>query len=364
MRLGAKLSSVLAMAVAVGCTAGSNKGVFGDTPTTTSGAGGFTIGTGGTGTGTLDGGPPCESRCSADLHSVVDCNGNILETCPDHQGCSPSGGCVSACQAAEENQSTFGCDFFSVTPAVIAESRGSCFAVMIANTWTTGITITAEYDGQSIDPSTYMYIPQGAGTSLSYQPLGSGELAAGQLGILFLSKYESGDIFQVDCPVSQALEMSTQVDNTGRGKAFYITTTAPIVAYDVYPWGGASSFVSSATLLIPTPAWGTNYVTADAWNAQAGQPFTQVVGLFDNTTVTMVATAAVQGGNGVPSMSANVPTPFTVNRGEVVQFVQDSRLAGTTLQADTDKPVGVWGGSTCMNIPDSATACDGAHQQL
>ena len=115
---------------------------------------------------------------------------------------------------------------------------------------------------------------------------------------------------------------------------------------------------------IPTPAWGTNYVTADAWDAKIGQPFTQVVGLVDNTTVTMVPTGVVQGGNGVPSMNANVPTPFTVNRGEVVQFLQDVRLAGTTLQADSDKPIGVWGGSSCMNIPNDATFCDGAHQQL
>ena len=35
-------------------------------------------------------------------------------------------------KAAAANASTFGCDFYSVTPAVIAESRGSCFAAMIA----------------------------------------------------------------------------------------------------------------------------------------------------------------------------------------------------------------------------------------
>ena len=31
----------------------------------------------------------------------------------------------------------------------------------------------------------------------------------------------------------------------------------PVVAYDIYPYGGALSYVTSATLLVPTPAWST-----------------------------------------------------------------------------------------------------------
>ena len=65
---------------------------------------------------------------------------------------------------------------------------------------------------------------------------------------------------------------------------------------------------------------------------------------------------------GVPAMAANVAGQFTLNRGEVVQMLQPARLAGSTLQSD--KPIRVWGGSSCMNIPDGTTACDAAHQQL
>ena len=156
--------------------------------------------------------------------------------------------------------------------------------------------------------------------------------------------------------------MSTQVDTTGRGNAFQITTDRPIVAYDVYPWGGATSFVTSATLLVPTPTWGTNFVTSDGWSAEFGNPWTQIVAAEDNTTVTMVPTVAVQGGGGLSPIAANTPGIFTLNRGEVVQFVQPERLAGSALQSD--KPISVWGGATCMNIPAGATFCDAAHQQL
>src|SRR4030095_2835987 len=67
--------------------------------------GGFAFG------GNHAGGGDCASHCSSDLHHLVDCNGNIQETCPDNLGCSPNGGCVDPCQSAKENASTIGCDF-------------------------------------------------------------------------------------------------------------------------------------------------------------------------------------------------------------------------------------------------------------
>lgn len=306
--------------------------------------------------------------CTADLHKVIDCNGTVIKECPADQGCSPDGTCVAACTSAELNKSTIGCDFYSVTPAVITESRGSCFAVTIANTWTSPISIQADYAGQTIDASSYTYIPSGQGTGLTYQPLPGGMLPPGQVGILFLSQYASGDVYQVGCPVPSALNTSSQISSgtyegdPGVGNAFHIVTTAPIVAYDVYPWGGASSFVSSATLLVPTPTWGTNFVTADGWGPLHGYPFTQIVAAEDGTTVTMVPVVDVQGGNGAPSGAANAPMTFGLNKGQVMQFVQSTRLAGSVVQSD--KPVSVWGGSTCMNIPDNANACDAGHQQL
>jgi hypothetical protein len=366
---GLAAAAILFMTGCDGCSAGNDDegggaggGASGPGPGSGGSTGAFTDTTGTGSSGCIE--------CSADLHNVVDCDGNVILACPPDQGCSPDGTCVPACQSAELNKSTIGCDFFSVTPGVIAESRGSCFAVMIANTWTSPISIMAELGGMSIDASAYTYIPEGQGASLTYTPLAGGMLEPNRLGILFLSKYESGDIFQVDCPVPQALEMNTQVDDgtnsytgiTGLGSAFHISTTAPIVAYDVYPWGGAQSYVSSATLLLPTPTWGTNFVTADAWGPMYGNPWTQIVASQDATTITMVPVVDVVGGNGLPGGPANTPMTFTLNRGQVAQFLQPTRLAGSVLQSD--KPVSVWGGSSCMNIPDGVAACDAAHQQL
>lgn len=365
------LICVVGAGVCSGCEAGNN-GLGGGTADGGNGSGADNGG-GSTANFNPDGGGPPSgcTTCSADLHQVLDCDGGLIQQCPPETGCSVGGSCVAPCQAAAENKSTIGCDFYSMTPGVIAESRGSCFAVMVANTWTSPVALQAEYAGQTIDASQYTYVPQGQGASLTYQPLSGGMLGPGELGIMFLSKYESGDLFQIDCPVPQALEINTHVDDgsaeypgvTGFGNAFHITTTAPVVAYDVYPWGGSPSFVSSATLLIPTPAWSTNYVTADGWDANFGNPWTQIVGSEDGTTVTFVPVAAVTGGGGLPGGAANAPITFTLNRGQAAQFLQPTRLAGSVV--DSDKPVGVWGGSSCMNIPTPNTGyCDAGHQQL
>ncbi|MFP6684195.1 MAG: IgGFc-binding protein [Polyangiaceae bacterium] len=363
VRFACLLALVVVSVLACNAVTGAGDIILDDSGTSAAGgaSSGTLVGQGGANAGAIGAGGSCATTCSPDLHSVIDCNGNTIKECPPDQGCSPDGSCVSACESASEHKSTFGCDFYSVTPAVIAEARGSCFAVMIANTWNSDITLSAEYGGQTIDTASYLYTPQGSGGTLSYTATG-GLLKQGEFGILFLSKYESGDVFQTDCPVPQALEMSTQLDGTGRGKAFRIRSDRPVVAYDVYPWGGASSFVTSATLLLPTPSWGTNFVTSDAWEALHGNPFTQFVAAQDGTTVTIVPTNTVNGGGGIPAMAANTASSFTLNRGEVVQLLQATRLAGSTVQAD--KPIAVWGGSSCMNIPSNKVACDGAHQQL
>src|SRR5690606_8340502 len=140
------------------------------------------------------------------------------------------------------------------------------------NTWSTPVALDLEYGGMPLDAAAHTFVPVGQGPSLTYQPLAGGVLEPGQLGVIMLSHYDSGGFepYQVDCPAAPAIVADTQLDTTGVGDAFHITASAPVVAYDVYPWGGATSYATSATLLLPTPSWGTNVVTADAWDAQNG----------------------------------------------------------------------------------------------
>ena len=202
-------------------------------------------------------GSGCAPACSADLHSVVDCNNNVLSTCPADQGCA-NGVCVDACASAAANQSSVGCDYYSVDPDIISEGTGACFAAYVANTWGAPITISGERDGVQLDPSTFARVPTGAGQGITYSPLMGGMLMPNQVAILFLARF--GNVL-TSCPtgITPAVTATdAAVHGTGLGHAFHIVTAAPAVAYDIFPYGGGQSAATSATLLLPTSAWPTN----------------------------------------------------------------------------------------------------------
>jgi hypothetical protein len=375
VRLAVVVVGTIGALVAFACSATGPENEFegtggsgnGTAATTTMGIGGST----GVLTGSVGVGGGCGSiHCSADLHQVLDCNENVIKTCPDDQGCAPGGECVAPCDSAAANASTIGCDFYSVVPGPEYETRGSCFAALLANTWTTPITIEASHAGVPLDIAQIARTPEGSGQAITYSPLPNNELLPGKIAILFLSAYPSGDIFYVGCPagVSAGVQFDPAVDKTGIGNAFQIRTSAPVVAYDIYPYGGAASFVSSATLLVPTPTWGTNFIAADAYRTDPnlsfvnGQPFIQIVASQDNTSVTISPTVPIVGGPGVAGTGQGQPATYTLNRGQYVQFLQNDELSGSPISAD--KPISVWGGSACMNIPVGSYACDSAHQQL
>lgn len=315
--------------------------------------------------GSTGSGSSCAIHCSADLHEVLDCNNAVVKTCPAGQGCEPGGTCVDACAAAEANGSTIGCEFYAVQPSAITQSRGACYAAALANTWSTPIGLQVEYDGQMLDATQFARIPTGSGASLTYEPLPNGQLDPGKIAVLFLAQAPGA---MPACPSPVAIAKDTSVPGSGLSKAFRIQATAPVVAYDIFPYGGAPSFVASATLLIPTPAWGTNYIAADAYEQEPlfsginASPFMQIVGTEDNTQVTILPRVDIVGGPGVSIATKGQPATYLVNRGQVLQFLQNEELAGSPISSD--KPIGVWGGSGCMNIPTSKYACDCGHQQI
>jgi hypothetical protein len=280
-------------------------------------------------------------------------------------------GDADACAMAIAAGSTQGCDFYALTPPPTGSALdGSCFVAMLANTWTAPITIQVAYGGQALDVARIARVPITSGTALSYDPLPGGQLAPGQMALLFLangSVDSSSPVadMHVDCPIPAGITVDPAVHGTGFGKPFRITTSAPVAAYDIYPYGGAGSHISSATLLIPTSAWGTNYIAAAGYTVDAdlhSQHSVNVVAIHDGTEVTINPTAAIVGAAGVPGGAAGQPRTYNLASGQMLQLLQPQPLSGSVISAN--KVVGVWGGTDCMNIPVGWSACDSAHQQL
>ncbi len=290
-------------------------------------------------------------KCSGDLHNILDCNNNVVSTCPPSEGCA-AGVCVPACDAAKANKSSVGCDYYAV-PATDFVGQ-TCFATFVSNTWGSPVTVTINRGAQTF--TNIGYSPQGSGTSTTYTPLVNNTIPTGGVAIFFLSDDNA------TCPGNVGVKGGASTAGTAIGDAFHISTNAPVVAATIFPYGGGSSAVTGATLLLPTSAWDNNYVTTAAWSETGfGNPWIAFVAQEDGTDVTIVPTAAVVGGGGVAAAAQNVPHTYTgLKKGQVIRLQQPMDLSGSVLSST--KAIGSWGGHGCTNI--EAAACDGMHQQI
>jgi len=334
-----------------GSTGGAN-----DPGPASGGGGSFGVGSGGS----------CAASCSADLKNVVDCHGVVLLSCTGDEACL-NGRCTDdPCGAAEAAKSSYGCDYFALQPDIISEGLGACFAAYVANTWSVPVHIDVYRDGQLLSGG-FIQVPQGQGQSLTYTPYDTTQgLAPGEVAIVFLAHADPPQSTLPLCPFAPAFNGLGGVLGTGLGEAFNIVTDRPVVAYSIFPYGGGQSQATSATLLLPTSAWDTNYIGINAYAKSAvaptPQPSLAVLAHEDNTQVTILPSVAIVGGNGVAAAAANTPAVYHLDAGQYLQLSQDIELTGSPIQSD--KTVGLWGAASCLSVPVTASACDSAHQQI
>ncbi len=341
---------------------------------TVSNGGGATGGGGGLNLGGNSGagGATCTVVCSSDLKTVINsCTNALITQCTFDEACL-DGTCIPApCEAAEQSNSSSGCEFWAVKTALRPQADGACFAAFVANTWDKFVRISVTYDGTQLNPGTFAYIPSVDGSGVVtynlYDPAVG--LPPGQVAILFLSRNVNGASVP-DCPKPAAIASETGFFGTGIGKAFQLKTDYPVTAYQILPFNG--SYIASATLLIPTSAWGTNYIAINAYKATPDPPAPEnpigeypslaIVAREDATKVTLLPHADLIGGPGVPGATANTPLTFSLNSGQYLQITQPAEITGSPIQAD--KPIGVFGASPCMQVPTTQLDCDSAQQQI
>jgi hypothetical protein len=319
--------------------------------------------------------PDCTAKCSGDARAVVDCNDSPIEACAVDAACFDAK-CVFGCDAAKAAQSSVGCEYFAAKPYaenLFGENYdGSCYAVLVANTWETPVTLTVDYDGREIS-SSYFRIPRGSGKDIRYELLPEGKLPRGELAVLFLAEQPpepNGFGPHAPCPesVGAAIVGRTEVRGSGLGKMFHVRSSAPVVAYDIYPYGGAQTFLPSSSLLLPTSAWGTDNLAMDGYSAdvdaarQGSLPWLQILAQENDTHVKLVPTGILSSMGGAPQRNVGELVELTLQRGEFVQYTQANEINGTPVAAD--KPISLVGGTTCITLPNSTPACDTLHQQL
>jgi hypothetical protein len=302
-----------------------------------------------------DGGVAVCPRCTGDNTGIVDCDGNITD-CPSEMACS-NGTCQDPCRAAELNHSSVGCEYYGVDmDAASGPPQDACYTMFVANVSRAAAHMQMDWNGAPIDLARWAKLPVGQGQSLTYaayDPVAG--LAPGQVAIIFLA-YAPG-FMNVACPAAvggAAVGTEAQISGPGFGSAFHLTTDQPVVSYQMLPFGGGAAAATGASLLLPTSAWGTNYIAVSAYDQPAPPipiamgPSYNIVAAEDGTMVTMRPIAAIAGGGGVPAGAAGQPYTFMLNRGQYAQITQAAPLSGSPLESN--KPVGVFGGHQIMSI--------------
>lgn len=320
--------------------------------------------------------------CSSDLKTVLrgcgnDKTGEVVETCGAGKGCA-GGQCVDACSAAEVSKGSTGCEFYAVTPE---DYPGSCYAALVANTWDQAATLTGEWNGMPLDLSQSVYdVTKNADGTDSYIRI-DGPLAPGKIGVVFLAQQSAQADFPCPAGVKTALDGRGTSTGTTISRGFRIAASVPVSAYAIYPYGGAPSRFPTATLLLPVSSWETNYLAVsptrydiDEWEPPrsgsegndmvklAGPRYVQIVAAKDDTTVSMKPVADIADGNGVVGVAAGRVKSWTLQKGEVLQLVQEDDLTGSIVSSD--KPVGLFGGAYCSFVPSTWWACDLMQQQI
>ncbi|MBL8681115.1 MAG: IgGFc-binding protein [Myxococcales bacterium] len=165
-----------------------------------------------------------------------------------------------------------------------------------------------------------------------------------------------------------------------RAGAYRVQASSPVTVYQFNPLefetrnaeGCVSrSYTNDASLLLPTPALGTEYLVL-AHGTFAAFSFVSVVGTVEEPTqVTIVpsaaVTASIRGTTPIRPIPAGATFTFTITRGDVLQLVSDGAatdFTGTTVTAT--RPVAVFAGVDCTNISrdGSLGACDHLEEQL
>ena len=311
-----------------------------------------------------------------------------------------NGACVDACADAASSRSYVGCEYWAVDldnalEVADTQANASFFFPCDLLTGSTPATMSVCYDGSSTvsglcdppnnacptgytcssqDVCVYdaQHAPFGIVVSNPQAKSADVTVTAGD-GTMFTTTVAAGAV-QALLPQSHSIA-DQSLDNTGdQKKAYKVTSTLPIVAYQFNPLDNVNVFSNDASLLIPRTAWDIDYYgmawpTAD--NRSAPTPnfqdwygYLTIVSYQDGTVVEVTPTAAIQASATQTSIAAGTPTMFTIDAFHALNLeaVGGGDLTGTVIHSmNGTTPIGVFGGHEAMEInePTPPSSCPG-----
>ena len=279
---------------------------------------------------------PGASECEGD--NVLVCNEtgdgkDITETCDAIQGVTcdaDQGDCAGACSQGSLGLSYIGCDYY---PTVLQQhdsynSAPNQYAVAVSNTSDKAAMITVTRGANMVAQQT---------------------VAPASVQIINL-------------PWVNELTKGQGPSVVVKDGAYRLRSDNPVTVYQYNPL--AATTTNDASVLLPVNTWTGNYLVA-AWTYwQAGYPgFYAVVARADGTKVTITPSGTgkqIKAGGGVAADGTGV---VMLDEGDVLEVMNSAGdVTGTIITAD--KPVQVFGGHECTNVPLDVTACDHLEESM
>ncbi len=318
---------------------------------------------------TLDAGA-CPLQCSIDGRSVVrSCDGEVIETCAVDRACGAAA-CQDPCAAAAADRSSNGCEFLFQIPRYDARLVDqSCLATFVVNTSLQPVDLKLAHEGQELDLSRATYRTTPGDEKLIPH---TGPIAPGESVILFVSDRHpddappptAGDALRgrLACPQGVVPALQTEIQaGTLVGSAMHLTTNVPVGLTMMYPFGGAKSYLPSATLLLPVSTWATQSMIVPSWEPNGKSLGMQIYASEDETEVTILPTADTMDGF-VMGLRKNRPSTYHLNKGQLLQLTHAVELTGSIVEST--KPISTFVGHVCAEIPLGLGPCDTLNQQI
>lgn len=219
-----------------------------------------------------------------------------------------------------------------------ASADGSQFSITVSNPINSSGTATVSVMQQGGDE---------AGTHEKIDP--------GELEIFDLPRWDAEDTFYGD-------------------RSFFVESDVPVTVHQFNPANNEGVFSNDASLLLPVHSLGDRYRAA-CWphdtsfiDGTGFADYLTVVATEDETLVRIVPTADIIAGASVPAVQAGALLEMTLNRAEVLQVEGDNSVSGrsdlTGSLVTADKPVAVFSGNECANVPGGVGMCDHIEEQL
>jgi hypothetical protein len=240
--------------------------------------------------------------------------------------------CISPCDIAAAKRSSVGCRFYAIDTNPIHSFVPGDYAVAVSN----------------IDGTSTAHVVIEVKTGGVWAPIATGTFNVSPLSLVtrvLPHRYISGSTVYV-------------------GGAYRITSDLPVIAYQFNPIDGSTSYLSDASLLLPSSAYDKYYIVP-AWpygpadgSASSGYPAHIQIVASTATQVRVTSTCETVAGTGVPTLTPNVMSAFNLAEGDFLQLtVRDFMDSFNGTYVESDAPISVFTSNDCANVPTGGPYC-------